>query len=115
MGLENKGEIAAIISNPAARKSEKITQLLSLGEVKIANEYGRLRAVHKANKRAKAKLVETTLHNRNTEDETAKQHAISNDIAFKTLAQVVNENAKKRGFQQGENDLNRAAQLLQHH
>jgi hypothetical protein len=116
MGLENKAEIAAIISNPAARTSEKIRQLLSLGEVKIANEYGRSRAAHKFNKRTKEKIaisrdnsIETRRHNAATEAETKKYHEDTKEIAFNALAQAVSENAKNRAFKEKEYAKNRIA------
>jgi hypothetical protein len=100
---------ASILKDPDMKSSDKIKKLIKIGDYKGANEFAKMRAAHKANKRSKENNAETILRNRNTEAAAEKSRQQKADIALKTLKQTISENEKKRGFQQGEKEKDRIA------
>jgi hypothetical protein len=104
-----KLQTAAILSDPDMKNSEKIKALIGIGDHKSANEFAKMRLVHKSNKMSKAKLGETKRHNEEGEATAKAALKQKKEIAFKALAHAISENYKKRVFQAGENKKNRIA------
>ncbi|OEG71612.1 hypothetical protein ATZ36_13730 [Candidatus Endomicrobiellum trichonymphae] len=97
---ETRRQVAAVLSNPEIKSSDKIKQLTLLGDNKAAETLAKLRAVHKSNKRSKAKLVATIAEGVLNREFKAKQK--KKDRKF-----TAGENQKNRDFKISEKDKDR--------